>query len=262
MMALVLITAFPSTVRADMGPKPSVHITFEGINERYYVTLLSKEKGYGPYDDYEEGGYCETEGEDDEIFCRFLEFSLNDDYYLINRPVECTESNEFSWTYYPPEDFKVLIYLADSDKFLVTDAYTKYAFDSYYRYDLKTNTLINSYDYKGEVLSLLARVIFTIIIEVLIALLFKYKKHLKTIIIVNIITQGLLNLFVNMTNYYAGLLTTLFLVFLAEGIVLLIEIIVYRIAFKENKAILYAIVANILSFAAGSYLALLIPGLL
>ncbi|MBR2577509.1 MAG: hypothetical protein IKE38_01130 [Erysipelotrichaceae bacterium] len=259
-IALILIMLFPSPVKADMGPKPSVHIAFEGIEGSYYVTLLSKEESFGPYYSFESEE--NSERADDEIFSKFLEFARNDDYYFVNYPIECSDGNEYAWTYYPPEDFKVLIYLADSDRFMVTDPYTKYAFDSYYRYDLESNTLINNYNYRNEALSLFGRVILTIVIEVLVALLFKYKKHLKTIIIVNIITQGLLNLFVNVTNYYGGLLTVIFTVFVAELAVLIIETVIYRIAFKENKAILYAIVANILSFIAGSYIALIIPGLL
>ena len=259
-IVLLLVVIFPCTAKADMGPKPSIHITFEGIEGDFYVTLLSSTESYGPYQSFETEADHEEGG--DEILKKFIAFARNDEYYLINYPVRCSKNEGFSWTYYPPENFKLLIYLIDSDEFLLMESYSKYAFDSYYKYDRQSNTLINNYDYKGEAFSLIGRVVLTVIIEVLIALLFKYRKHLKLIVIVNIFTQGLLNLFVNMTNYYAGLLTVVFTIFVAELIVLIVETVVYRIAFKENKAILYAIVANILSFIAGSYLAVIIPGLL
>ena len=147
-----------------------------------------------------------------------------------------------------------------SGRLIVTDAYTTYAFDSYYRYDASSNKLIENYDHKMETVNLIVRVVLTIVIEVLIALAFGLKDHLKTIIITNVITQLLLNLFVNITNYYGGLLTVLLTVLFAELAVLIIEAVVYKIIIRK-RAITYAIVANVVSFAAGMLLAFYIPGL-
>ena len=43
LLLIVLLIAMPLTANADMGPKPSIVISFEGLeNEKYYVTLLSE----------------------------------------------------------------------------------------------------------------------------------------------------------------------------------------------------------------------------
>ena len=48
LMCFVLVMAMPITARADMGPKPSVRIEFNGIEgETYYGTLLSKHNSTG-----------------------------------------------------------------------------------------------------------------------------------------------------------------------------------------------------------------------
>ena len=154
----------------------------------------------------------------------------------------------------------MLIYLAESDRLIATDAYETYAFDSYYRYDAATNTLVENYDHTMETVNLVIRVVLTILIEVGIALLFGMKDFIKPIVITNIITQLLLNLYINLTNYYAGLLTLVLTVFVVELAVIIIEAIVYKIIIKK-RAITYAIVANIVSFAAGLLLAAWIPGM-
>ena len=47
--AVMITVGFPVTVRADMGPKPSVRICFENMgDELCYGTLLSKTKSTGP----------------------------------------------------------------------------------------------------------------------------------------------------------------------------------------------------------------------
>lgn len=257
---LLVLVLFPFEVSADMGPKPSIRITFKNIDEEFYVTLLSKEGDYGPYEAFE--GEIETEykSNKDKAFYKFAEYAKNDGYYFLCVVDDCTESKEYSWTYYPPEDFKLAIYLVDSDRLIVTDAYTKYAFDSYYEYDFSTNTLKENYNHGFDILSLVIRVVITVIVEVLIALLFKFKDHIKLIIIVNIITQLLLNLFVNYCNYSGGLLTAAILVFLGEGIVFIVEAIIFKIIIKK-RAIIYTIVANIASFAVGATIYLLLYSL-
>ena len=54
-LLLIALTFTGLTVKADTGPKPSVHITINGVNDDIYVTLLSKVKSTGPYHKIEEG---------------------------------------------------------------------------------------------------------------------------------------------------------------------------------------------------------------
>ena len=64
LICMILIISLPVTAKADIGPKPSVRITFTGIEgETYYGTLLSERRSTGPataWDGYEE--YQDIEG--------------------------------------------------------------------------------------------------------------------------------------------------------------------------------------------------------
>ena len=58
LFCMILIISLPVTAKADIGPKPSVRITFTGIEgETYYGTLLSERRTTGPttaWDGYED----------------------------------------------------------------------------------------------------------------------------------------------------------------------------------------------------------------
>ena len=47
-------------IQADIGPKPSVEITFENMPEgKYYVTLLTSQDSYGPWQPITEETFLE-----------------------------------------------------------------------------------------------------------------------------------------------------------------------------------------------------------
>ena len=128
------------------------------------------------------------------IICRV------DGYFFLQEWWNCSETNQLNWTYYPPSPFKILLYFPETDFFYVSPIYERYAFDSYYTVDLSDYTedgisAEESYDYTWEGISLGARILLTILLELLIALPFGYreKKVLGFLAIVNIITQILLN---------------------------------------------------------------------
>jgi len=109
---------------------------------------------------------------------------------------------KFTWGYHPPARFKILLYFPEQDSFIVSNGvYERYAFDSYYKVDARSLeiksgsvtgsiTVEKNYDYKWELISLFARIIITISIEILIALLFGFRARKQIYIIagVNIIT--------------------------------------------------------------------------
>lgn len=105
-------------------------------------------------------------------------------------------------TYYPPRQFKILLYFPERNHFIVSDqSYERYAFDSYftakaYSSDGLTSkqtdsiSVVKSYHYADELLSLLVRIILTIAIEVLIAVPFGFhaKNQIRFFILVNAMT--------------------------------------------------------------------------
>ncbi|MEL7608692.1 MAG: hypothetical protein AAGU74_04250 [Bacillota bacterium] len=286
---LIVIAAFPASAGADFGPKPSVVIDFKGLEgKRYYATLLSDTESTGPFSAFDEDNedYARyQQGEEGyDIFQKFVQYQDNDGFYFLQYFEDCSQTQRFSWTYYPPDVFKVLLYFPDTDSFVVSDrSFKQYAFDSYFTADgsglnLSANAQIvadlritQSYDYGAQILSLLARIVLTIAIELGIALLFGFreKRLFRFIVIVNVITQIALNVLLNIIDYQLGLFGFLFFYVLLEIAVSLAEAILYAIFLKKLtekkvpgwKPWVYALVANALSFALGMLLALWIPGI-
>lgn len=280
LLCFVLVMSLSITARADIGPKPSVRIEFTGIQgETYYGTLLSLRDSTGPasawdgnpkYADYQPGeeGY--------EIWLKFVEYQDADGYFFLQWYWDCSESNQLNWTYYPPTPFKILLYFPETDTFYVSPAYERYAFDSYFAVDLSacdTNPIMasRSYDFTWEIISLAARIILTIALELGIALLFGYreKRVLVLLAAINILTQVTLNVVLNIINYNSGSMSFTFYYVLYETLVFAVEAAAYALLIKkisstehkQIKSIGYAFVANAASFALGLGLAHLIPGI-
>ena len=290
---MLLMAALPISSSADMGPKPSVVIDFIGLSgETYYATLLSSVESTGPYSalsfSKREKPYLDDRalyyGEKDySVYLEFLDFKDADDYYFLQYFQDCSESHRFSWTYYPPRNFKILLYFPEKDSFVVSSAtYDRYAFDSYFTAtvdsEVRPNTIYydylgarESYDYSGEALSLIVRIILTVAIELLIALIFAFrnKKQLLFILITNLITQIGLNVALNVINFYNGAMAFVFFYILLELLVFTVEAILYTVFLRKHseaiiskwRTITYALVANAASFAAGLGLAYIIPGI-
>ena len=279
LICLILVLNLPVTAKADIGPKPSVRITFTGIKgETYYGTLLSERRSTGPataWDGYEEYRDWKPESEKP-IWEKFIAYEDTDGYYFLQEWWDCSETNQLNWTYYPPTPFKILLYFPETDSFYVSDIYERYAFDSYFSVDLSEYatspiTARQSYNYTWEVISLVARIVLTIALELAIALLFGYreKKALGFLAIVNVITQVVLNVALNIINYRSGSMGFTFAFICMEILVFAIEAITYkavlhRYSEKEKvnrRGVTYALVANTASFAIGLWLAHLIPGI-
>lgn len=275
---LCMVMLFPIGVNADTGPKPSVRIKFENMgDELCYGTLLAKEESTGPasaWDGKEEN--INLSFVDRDIWEAFVNYEDSDGYYFLQWAWIVSDTKELSWTYYPPNEFKVLLYYPETNTFMVSDVCKRYAFDTYYtvdmdgieigsiKYDdnLSSNQRLEafkSYEFKNEVKALGCRMLITVVVEVLIGLLFKFRnKELLYILFINVITQIILNV---LLNIYTGF--GYYFVYLSlELLVFVIEAIFYCLMFKKKKwhCVLYSVVANVSSFVIGLYLANLFPG--
>lgn len=276
---LCMVMLFPIGVNADTGPKPSVRIKFENMgDELCYGTLLAKEESTGPasaWDGKEENIYLSFVDRD--IWEAFVNYEDSDGYYFLQWAWIVSDTKELAWTYYPPNEFKVLLYYPETNTFVVSDVCKRYAFDTYYtvdmdgieigsiKYDdnLSSNQRLEafkSYEFKNEVKALGCRMLITVVVEVLIGLLFKFRnKELLYILFINVITQIILNV---LLNIYTGF--GYYFVYLSlELLVFVIEAIFYCLMFKKKKwhCVLYSVVANVSSFVIGLYLANLFPGI-
>ncbi len=273
---LLLVLSLSLPAQADMGPKPSVHISFSNMDDSLcYGTLLSREASTGPSHVWDgEEAYSEYCGLPEEIWRAFLNYEDQDGYHFLQEGWQVNETKELSWTYYAPQDFKILLYYPESDSFRVSGPYESYAFASYFTVDLASPdplAAVESYQYGPELLNLGARILLTIAVEMLVALLFGFweKKQLRLLLIVNVATQLLLNIALNLIHYYKGLLDFIAWFIALELLIFVIEAIIYGMQMKNCSkkpkpgivCVLYALVANGVSFAAGIKLAELLPGI-
>ena len=296
--AVMTTVGFPVTVRADMGPKPSVRIRFENMgDELCYGTLLSKTKSTGPasawdgveshakHSDNKSYSYADF---DYEIWKEFAEYQDADGYYFLQEGWKVSETKNIEWTYYPPQSFKILLYYPETQTFIVSDIYERYAFDTYYTVDMEgihinevryeeansTNKVLEAsraYDYSQELISLVVRIFLTILIEMIIGLLFGYrhKKQLLLLAGVNGGTQIVLNVLLNIINYNAGQLAFVLFYVLLEIFVFVIEARIFygRLSKMGNTkqpkwlAVVYAFAANAASFGVGMMAAQWMPGI-
>lgn len=272
------MVAFPSAARADLGPKPSLEITFSGLEgETYYVGLLGHDSGENssftmrPLRD----ALIDGDAVDDEaIMQKFAAYQDADGLVVLDSVENCSMTHYYSAGRFPPASFKVLIYFPESDHFVVSDRiYTSSAFYASYQVDAtgigltKESSgevdlgLRSAYQYGSFILQYLLRFFLTLSVELLLAGLFRLLKPrvFRLILLVNLITQTLLTLTLAFVDYSDGLFAVFFWYLVLETAIFLVEAIVYQIFFKRIsegsirpwKAWVYAWVANTASFLTG-----------
>lgn len=268
-VVLLFVCFVPTVAFADFGPKECVKITFQNVgDEVFYCTLLSP-KGYGPHWPWDgDEIYSDIPNN---VFMAFVNYNDSDGYLFLQYGKQCNQTQTFTWGYYPPDTFKILLYYPETDVFVTSEVYKSYAFSSYYVVDLSAVengvlTATKNYNYFGEIAALLLRVIITVALELGVAWLFRLrdKKTVLCLLITNCVTQVVLNVILNLFNYFYGWLSMILVYFMAEFFVFAIEALTYSIAFKKVsqpfvpvwKSILYAFVANFVSFAVGVVLAM------
>ena len=256
-----LFLILPLRVNADVGPKPSVRIRFQNVTRTCYVTLLSEQETTGPFSSITEP-YSSNDAQETEAYRIFTEYAETDDYYFLGNVEKIDpEHPEYSWTYYPPKMFKVAVYDPADGSLKVSDPAERTAFDTFYTADLNEDGIVLDEDVhlKREIIGLLSRMILTVAVELVLALIFGYrkKKEIGTIVKTNLFTQLLLNLVMAFMDYYMGMMVWIFLFPVMELVVLVIEMIVYLRKFRDHsrwKTILYSILANLATLFMGIYI--------
>lgn len=271
-LTLVCMVMCAAPAFADIGPKPSVQLKLQGLEgQRYYVTLIAPYRQYGPWNTEYDHGLEDANRPGWEAFRAYRDA---DDYHFLGKWKDCSADHSFAWTYYPPDPFKILIWLQDSDTYISSESMERYAFDSYYTVavDAAAGTLKTkqSYDYTWELISLACRVVLTVLVELALAWAIGWRSPAdrKVLLYTNIVTQLGLNIALNLINYYSGLLAFLLFFFVLELLVFVAEGVVYRFQLslspktgRRRHVWLYALAANGLSFGVGYALARWIPGI-
>lgn len=275
LVLLAFALAMPLAAFADIGPKPSVRVRFTGAEGReFYATLLSQASGTGPYSTEPGRSWGNDLEENEPVRQAMAAYQDPDGFYFLQTAWRCSEAEPLAWTYYPPSTYKLLVYFPDTGEFLTSGVYSRYAFDNYYTVDLVDLTngqlvLRKSYDYTWELVSLLARILATIALELAVAAPFGFAKRpfLRPVLAVNLVTQIGLNLGLNMIAYWMGSLAFMLFFWPLELLVFLVEAAAYRPLLgrrggaSARRTTLYALTANAVSCAAGFWLAQAIPGI-
>ncbi len=272
-LMLVLFSCMAAMpAHADMGPKPSVNITVEGLQgKEYAISLIAPYEYYGPWSIERE--YSEENGAK-ESWDAFKAYKDADGYNFLGYWVDCDSKNQMNWDYMSPPKFKVIIWVKENNTCLVSDPMERYAFDSYYVATVNAAgdgmQIRKSYDYTWEIISFVCRVLVTIAIELAVAWLFGWrnKQEQKVLLYTNVVTQLALNVVLNAVNYYRGCVMFSFAFVTLELVVFLVEGIVYskklpRVTSsgKKRSVWAYALFANAFSYLAGFELAKWIPGI-
>lgn len=263
-LSLLLFLGFGSgiRVRADIGPKPSVIVRITGLDDEKYTATLVAKNPTGPYYDYEE--WLER-GEGD--YHPIMEYVDADGYKWVGMHWELEGNAEFSWSYHPPREFKIVLLMEDGTVY-TSQVLKRYAFRSYFETDLRKAEeagevwlldVEKNYPYWVEMLSFFLRLAATLLIEMGLLFLFGYrlKKSIKLVLLMNLLTQVALNVALNIADYFEGFLVGLILLVLLEFLVVVVETICYGFFLREKeawRAVIFGIVANLASFGIGALL--------
>ena len=280
-MVLILMAALAICAFADFGPKPSVVVEFEGAGDReYYVTLVAREDKLG-------GPYHRITVDDQPgevnlaVWNRLVAYEDLDGLVFAGNVQKLTGDGDYVWGYYPPSEFRVLIYFPDTDSFVASsEILEQYAFDSYYQMDfndLPENwndavaaiPVTRKYNLLCQITAFLMRLAVTVAVECLLAVLFGFtgKRQLLLVAAVNCVSQLALNLLI--LDESVGLFVFYVLQYaLIEVGVILAEGLVYCLALpklvtpEQNRnihPIAYAVIGNMASFSLGYLLSNCFP---
>lgn len=252
-VAICISALLPTVAFADTGPKPFIDITVTNLpQDDYVVMFLSANKHCGPwqslqsYEEYiaELPEYVYTQDDDYTSYCLAKQIQpLLDEgetYYLLlwSKQFDNATELKINYGYYPPKNFKLVIYSQSQNKVWISEPAERYAFASYFSLDIADMKLQHSYNYGKEIFAFVVRVIVTVAIELGLAFAFRFdKKSLIIIAVTNFVTQLLLNLSLNLFVYNNGndVLGLIPLLIFGEIIVLLAETITYRITCNRQN---------------------------
>lgn len=261
---IIINLLFPFRTYADIGPKPSIKlIVLNPPKDEYYLDLLINYETKHSYINIdEEDGY-------DENMIKILE-NYNEDGW---RPALVTGTNVplfgkltgekegdtmvHMFRYLgTPESFKVIL-VEKSGKVTVSEnIIERKAFESTVYYDYATNRMWETSATLSYIKQFTITFTATLIVEGIILILFGFsiKKNWKPFIGVNLITQILLTLVVFSAMYFAGAMAAFLIYIPFEIVILVIESKLYKKYLSEHsirRRIIYALVANIVSFILG-----------
>lgn len=271
-ITLSIMFFLPLDVSADVGPKPSLSIIVENAPEgEYYLDLLI---------DYEHDHLYTAVNRDDVAFTQMYDVlkDYNDNGW---RPALITGTrvplngslsgintgnkmvHQFSYVGVP-DRFKVIIVTQDLEIIVSDNIIDRKAFNSTVHFDSRTGKLSESFMLLAYLKQFLTTCTATLLIESLILIIFGFavKQNWKPFFIINICTQLLLTFIIFGTMYSHGSFAAVLLYIPFELIILTTETLLfikYLHRHSKLRRALYAITANLVSFAFGLFIMISYP---
>ncbi len=241
---ILLLILIPTFVLADTGPKPTINITLKNMKDSNYLIDLVSD-------------FSNKQDLIDNIVDRYEEYKDHEIYKyhdgswyatairnrLLFGSIEGNDNFTHTFTYFGvPNEFRVIIELSDGT-IKTTERIKKTSFDFSIEIDVNDMKVVEKVFANNNYLKNVLILVLTIVIEVLIALLFKTKKY-HIIALVNLITNICLQL---MIIYVLD--SSLIYFILLEFVILIVEMFIYlkTLKIEKPKTIIYAAIANIVT---------------
>jgi len=254
-------------VHADMGPKPQLKITvLNAPQESYYLDLLVKSDLLGPNGE-------NLEGLDPTMITKLKSLEAQGWYPALVNGTAIPLFGDLTGTmvngkmvhtfgYHLPDEYRIIL-VTQSGSVIVSDPLTMESFYTSLRFDAQSGEVSKPSVLIQYAAQFASTLIPTLIVEFVILLMFGLysKRNLIAFLIMNLVTQIFLLFTVNAALIQMGLLSAILVLIFVEGFIWLFEMIVCWKAFDKKKKtwirVVYALVANSVSFIMGIFLILI-----
>lgn len=263
-LGVVINLLSPYAANADIGPKPSIKlIVLNPPKDEYYLDLLINYDSKHPYINIDE------HDELDKNIINILQKYNVDGWRpalvtgtkvpLFGKLTGVKEGDTIVHEFHylgTPDRFKVIIVEKSGNVIVSENIIKRKAFDSTVYYDYNSNRMWESSTILAYIKQFVITFSATLIIEGAILILFRFslKVNLKPFVLVNLLTQILLTMIVFSAMYFAGSMAAFLIYIPFEIVVLIIESKLYKkylVNHSIRRRVVYAIVANVISFAVG-----------
>ena len=284
-LLFVVIAILPtaiSTASANSAPDPDFIIHFSGVEGSCYMTLLYKEKpdeddiyhvsedGKRDPEIFDYGLYGHRMSDDvaEPVFQRFFRYEDPDGYYFVQCMADVSDGKSFYENLYYPKEFKVLLYFPDSGVFISSEKLEAKSYFNCFNVAVENGKIVSvtrssEIAERGMSVSNFLYIFFltiqTVVIEFLIALLFRFKRgrQLVTVLVVNLLTHPLMiglmmviNPPINGTVFSPSIILFEIGVTVAEMLVYLWLFPKFETERKVNRWLIaaYAVAANLVTY--------------
>jgi hypothetical protein len=194
-----------------------------------------------------------------------LEISIGED----NTNIKANKTSKIIERYYTfysedlrmAKDYTINISTGESNFEILLEEPLK-TYNNIFTLNLDNQTLVPGKLMSRSILLVSLRIILTLIIEAIVFWLFGFRNKRSWIafLIINLITQGALNIWLNGAAPLVSYL--IFTLIFGEMLVFIAEIIMFLVLIKEHRpmrTLLFVITANFLSLFAGGYIITVLP---